>query len=178
MNNFKFILKFILECFGYLLKSVTIMLSFLPNLLKKLTDEINKRLRFSISFKMTSVYTLIFSIILFLLSLGLIIGFRVFLLNEAKMELTKYSEVAINYAKLDKDFQSLNIDIFSNIDYLTFSVFDDKEKLLYSTKKDKPNVSFHKENSTYPLANGLNQQFVFVTTKLTLFLLQSHLLSH
>lgn len=166
MNNFKFILKFILECFGYLLKSVTIMLSFLPNLLKKLTDEINKRLRFSISFKMTSVYTLIFSIILFLLSLGLIIGFRVFLLNEAKMELTKYSEVAINYAKLDKDFQSLNIDIFSNIDYLTFSVFDEKEKLLYSTKKDTRNVAFHKENSTYPLVNGLNQQFTFVTTKL------------
>ena len=115
MNNLKFILKFILECFGYLLKSVTIMLSFLPNLFKKLTDEIHKRLRFSISFKMTSVYTLIFSIILFLLSIGLIIGFRVFLLNEAQTELTKYSAVAINYAKLDKDFQSLNVDIFSNI---------------------------------------------------------------
>ena len=86
---------------------IRIILSFIPKLLKKLTYKIHKGLRFSISFKMTAVYTLIFSITLFLLSVGLIIGFRFFLLNEVKDELTKYSTVAINYAKLDNNFQKL-----------------------------------------------------------------------
>lgn len=115
---------------------------------------------------MTAVYTMIFSIILFLLSIGLIIGFRFFLLNEARVELTKYSTVAISYAKLNKDLQSLNVDIFSNIEYVTYSVFDEKENLLYSTEKDKSNLSFHKDTSPSSVINDLNQQFVFVTTKL------------
>ena len=85
---------------------------------------------------------------------------------EVKDELTKYSTVAINYAKLDKDIQNLNVNIFSNIEYVTFSVFDESENLVYSTEKDKTKVSFHKDTSPYPVINGINQQLVFVTTKL------------
>jgi two-component system sensor histidine kinase ArlS len=166
MNNLKSILTFIIECFGYLLKSITILLSFLPNLLKKLTYEIRKRLRFSISFKMTAVYTLIFSIILFLLSIGLIIGFRLFLLNEARSELIKYSEISTNYIKLNKELESFNIDIFSNIGYVTFNVFNEKENLVYSTEKDKNKISFHKDTSPASVINDLEEQLVFVTTKL------------
>ncbi len=85
-----------------------------------------------------------------MLSVGLIIGFRFFLLNEVQGELTKYSSVAINYAKLDKDLQNFNVNIFSNIEYVTFSIFDENENLVYSTQKDKKNVSFHKDTSTIP----------------------------
>jgi len=115
---------------------------------------------------MTAVYTLIFSTTLFLLSVGLIIGFRFFLLNEVNGELTKYSAVASNYAKLDKDIQNFNVKIFSNIEYVTFSIFDESENLVYSTEKDKTKVSFHKEISPSPVINEISQQFVFVTTKL------------
>ena len=117
---------------------------------------------------MTAVYTLIFSITLFLLSVGLIIGFRFFLLNEVQSELTKYSTVAINYAKLDKNLQSFNVNIFSNIEYVTLSVFDEKENLVYSTEKDKKMYLFIKIPHTYPLLMNINQQLVFVTTKLDL----------
>ena len=89
MNNRKFISKLILQYIRFLLRITTLILTFTPKLLKKLTYEINKRLRFSISFKMTAVYTLIFSTTLFLLSVGLIIGFRFFLLTEVQSELTK-----------------------------------------------------------------------------------------
>jgi len=115
---------------------------------------------------MTAVYTMIFSISLFLLSVGLIISFRFFLLNEVQNELNKYSAVAVNYAKLDKDLQSFNVSIFSNINYVTFSVFDESENLVYSTQKNKNDISFHKNTSPSPVINNLNQQFVFVTTKL------------
>ncbi|MEK6263401.1 MAG: HAMP domain-containing protein, partial [Clostridium sp.] len=138
----------------------------MPKLLKKLTYEINKRLRFSISFKMTAVYTLIFSIILFILSIVLIIGFRLFLLNEVKIELNKFSSVALNYAKLDNNFESFDINIFSDLEYVTLNIFDESENLVYSTVEDKENQTFYKKASPSPIIDEINQQFVFVTTKL------------
>jgi len=117
---------------------------------------------------MTGVYTLIFSITLFLLSVGLIIVFRLFLLNEVNYELTKYSTVAINYSKYNNNFKNFNINIFSNIKYVTLNVFDENEDPVYSTQKDKKNLYFHKNTSTFPLNNEINQQLVFVTTKFEL----------
>ncbi|GCD10258.1 sensor histidine kinase [Clostridium tagluense] len=173
MNNLKFFSKFMLQyfrflsqCLGFLYKAISIILSFIPKLLKQLIYKIHKRLRFSISFKMTAVYTLIFSTTLLLLSLALIIGFRFFLLHEVQGELTRYSSVAVNYAKLDKDLQSFNVNIFSNIEYITFNVFDKSENLVYSTQKNKSEIYFHKDASTYPVINEINQQLVFITTKL------------
>jgi len=117
---------------------------------------------------MTAIYTLIFSMTLFLLSVGLIIGFKFFLLNEVHEELTKYSAVAVNYAKLSKNLKGFNVDIFSNIKYINLSVFDEKENFICSTERDKKNVYFHKNSSTSPFINETNQQLVFVTTKLQL----------
>lgn len=141
-------------------------MSFMPKVFKIIAYKINKALRFSISFKMTAVYTLIFSTILFLFSVGLIIGFRLFLLTEVQSELTKYSAVATNYAKVDKDFQNFNVSIFSNIEYVTLSVFDESENLIFSTDKDNKNLSFHKATSSSPIFNEINQGVVFVTTKI------------
>lgn len=156
------------QCLKLLSKAIRIILSFLPKLLEKSTSEIQRRLRFSISFKMTAVYTLIFSTILFLLSTCLIIGFRFFLLNQVKDELTKYSIVAVNYANLNENLQTLNVDTFANIKYVTLSVFDEKETLVYSTQKDKQNLSFYKETSEDPFINEINQDIIVVTTKVTL----------
>ena len=107
--------KFIFQCLRFILRILIIILNFTPLLLRKLAHKINKRLRFSISFKITAVYTLIFSITLFVLSVSLIIGFRFFLINEVKDELAKYNTVVINYAKLGKGLQILNSGIFANI---------------------------------------------------------------
>lgn len=113
---------------------------------------------------MTTVYTLIFSIILFLLSVSLIIGFRFFLLNQVKGELTKYSTLAINYTKLNNNLQNFNIEIFSNIEYVNFSIFNESKSVVYSTEKDKTKLYFRKEISPSPIINDINQQVVFVTT--------------
>ncbi|MBU3159983.1 HAMP domain-containing histidine kinase [Clostridium frigoris] len=126
---------------------------------------------------MTALYTLIFSITLFVLSVGLIIGFRFFLINEVQNELTKYSTLAISYAKADKDLKSFNHSAFANIEYVTLSVFDENKNLVYSSQNDKNGISFHKDTSTTLFINELNQQLVFVTTKLEVnnktFFLQS-----
>ena len=156
------------RCLKFLFKVLSIILSFLPKLIENLTSNIKRRLRFSISFKLTAVYTLIFSTTLFLLSTCLIIGFRFFLVNQVKDELTKYSLIAVNYAKLDNNPENLNVNTFSNIKYVTLSVFDKNEALIYTTQKDKKNLSFYTETSVSPFINELNQELIFVTTKVTL----------
>ncbi|WAG61896.1 sensor histidine kinase [Clostridium estertheticum] len=117
---------------------------------------------------MTAVYTFIFSSTLFILSVSLIIGFRFFLINEAKSDLTKYSTVAINYAKSDKGLQSFNYSAFANIEYVTLNVFDENENLVYSSQNDKKDISFHKDTKASPVITDLNQELIFVTTKLKL----------
>lgn len=156
------------RCLKFLFKVLSIILSFLPKLLETLTSNIKRRLRFSISFKMTAVYTLIFSTTLFLLSTCLIIGFRFFLVNQVKDELTKYSTVAVNYAKLENNPENLNVNTFSNLKYVTLSVFDKNEALIYTTQKDKKNLSFYTETSVSPFINELNQELIFITTKVIL----------
>ncbi|MBU3175295.1 HAMP domain-containing histidine kinase [Clostridium estertheticum] len=147
---------------------LVIILNFTPKLLRKLAYTIHKRLRFSISFKMTAVYTFILSSTLFILSVSLIIGFRFFLINEAQSDLTKYGTVAINYAKSDKGLQSFNYSAFANIEYVTLNVFDENENIVYSSQNDKKDISFHKDAKASPVITDLNQQLIFVTTKLKL----------
>ncbi|MGH4119648.1 ATP-binding protein [Clostridium sp.] len=100
-----------------------------------------------------------------MLSIVLIIGFRFFLLNEVKIELNRYSSVAVNYAKLDNNFKSFDINIFSNIEYVTLNVFDKNKNLVYSTEKNKKSLSFYKDIPSSPFFDEINQQLVFVTTK-------------
>ncbi|MGH4138814.1 sensor histidine kinase [Clostridium sp.] len=82
------------------------------------------------------------------------------------MELTRYSNIAINYSKQYKNFQSFNSNIFSDIENINFNVFDKNKNLVYSTQKNKQHVSFHEDTSDYPIINKINQQLIFVTTKL------------
>ncbi|WP_309249360.1 sensor histidine kinase [Clostridium estertheticum] len=105
---------------------------------------------------------------LFILSVSLIIGFRFFLINEAQSDLTKYGTVAINYAKSDKGLQSFNYSAFANIEYVTLNVFDENENIVYSSQNDKKDISFHKDAKASPVITDLNQQLIFVTTKLKL----------
>jgi len=66
----------------YLL-SVRYLLNATLSIIKNLYNNLGKRLRFSIAFKMTVIYTFIFSIILFLFTNGILFGFRHFLISQA-----------------------------------------------------------------------------------------------
>ncbi len=65
------------------LKGVKILLIILPKLLAKLFDYINDRLRFSISFKITTFYAFIFSFLLILSNLAAVGGFMYFIKQHA-----------------------------------------------------------------------------------------------
>ncbi|WP_246578003.1 sensor histidine kinase [Clostridium psychrophilum] len=54
------------------------------------------------------------------------------------------------------------------MNYISLSVFDEKENLILTSLKSEKNVSFYKDNSHSPVINYINQQFLFVTTKINL----------
>lgn len=69
----------------YLL-SIRYLLKTVLSIIKNIYNNLGKRLRFSIAFKMTVIYTFIFSMILFLFSNGILFGFRQFLISQAISE--------------------------------------------------------------------------------------------
>lgn len=74
----KLILLYLLSI-RYLIKTVL-------SIIKNIYNNLGKRLRFSIAFKMTVIYTFIFSMILFLFTNGILFGFRQFLISQAISE--------------------------------------------------------------------------------------------
>lgn len=74
----KLILLYLLTI-RYLIKTVI-------SIIKNVYNNLGKRLRFSIAFKMTVIYTFIFSMILFLFTNGILFGFRQFLISQAISE--------------------------------------------------------------------------------------------
>ncbi|QGU96200.1 hypothetical protein GOM49_14825 [Clostridium bovifaecis] len=73
------------------------ILSFIPSLLAKILKKFGKRFKFSITFKITVIYALIFSILIFLLSTGILIGFRRFLINQASNNVEKNNQIISTY---------------------------------------------------------------------------------
>lgn len=69
----------------YLL-SIRYLLKTVLSIIKNIYNNLGKRLRFSIAFKMTVIYTFIFSMILFLFTNGILFGFRQFLISQAISE--------------------------------------------------------------------------------------------
>jgi signal transduction histidine kinase len=85
-DNNKATVKFIISSF---FKGIKVILIILPKLLYRLFNYINDRLRFSISFKITTFYAFIFSSLLILSNIAAIGGFVYFI----KQQVVDYKEV-------------------------------------------------------------------------------------
>lgn len=127
---FNDVLQYFIESIIALLK---IIFSVLPKGIKKLYSNINKRLRFSITFKTTTIYTLIFSSLLFTFSLIVLVFFSFNRLYEAKNHVENSSALIEYYLKEYPDTKENIIKRYSEAENLTISIFDDKKKLSFST---------------------------------------------
>lgn len=111
---------------------------YLSTFIKEFFQAISKRFRFSISFKMTVVYTLIFSNILLIVYLFSVAGFGIYAginsYNFLKNQ-TKITEALIN----EKDSASFKtITKISKASNTTISFFSNKKKFIFTTGKMKP----------------------------------------
>ncbi|MGY0373257.1 ATP-binding protein [Clostridium sp. JNZ J1-5] len=145
MNNMKFTFKIthkIINLITFLIKFIT---NFLVNLIKGSFGSLGKRLRFSITFKMTVIYALIFLVLIFSISTGILFGFRYFLINQSQNIVEKNNKIIITYIKEKSEIPNGIIDEIVKSDNINFTIFDKDKNVVFSTQKDKNLISFYKD---------------------------------
>lgn len=166
------ILATIFQGLWYILKTV---LTLLPKALNKLIAVIEKRLRFSITFKTTTMYTLIFSSAMFVLSTILLGSFAFFLIYETKNDLDKSSKIIVSYLIEGSSVNEANLSKYAETENITISIFD-KNKNLYFSSAKVDNTYFPGELNNKPIKelNNIslsyinNNMFILYNSELTL----------
>lgn len=120
---FAFLLPFRLIKYGW------ILISWLYQYIKA---NLSKRLRFSITFKTTSMYALIFTIVLVVLSLTLTVGYGAFLFFSARISLENEARLIANELKQDDKLPEERIRDYANIKSISITLFDQGGDILYT----------------------------------------------
>lgn len=116
-----------------MLQVIKFALYHLIRLIAQLWDAVNKRLRFSITFKITVTYTLIFSVILILLSLLMTGSFAAFLIYETERSLQKDSLYVAELIKASHELPTDKLNKWADLEEVDITLYDEQSHLIFST---------------------------------------------
>lgn len=152
---FKAIYKFFLFIFSIFKLSIDIVkfffkgLGFILGLIKKAFSYIGHGLRklfkFSLTFKITFVYAVIISFILFLSSISILVSLRFFLIHDTRQDLKENSDRIIGYLEKGIESASSKIDGIAEYNNLTITIFDASKNVIYRSNDDSDNISFYED---------------------------------
>ncbi|MCY6959056.1 sensor histidine kinase [Clostridium brassicae] len=156
--------------YSYILIKQTIMIT--PRIIKTLerviTALLNKfkiRLKFSITFKLNFIYTLVLSILLFLFSLTILFGFKFFLIEEAKSNINMYGEIALDNIKSVSAVPNELIESISKKGNVSINILKNNKNVIYET--DKNNGEYYEDfqiDSPY-LVKGTDNVEILILNK-------------
>ncbi|HWQ75301.1 MAG TPA: HAMP domain-containing sensor histidine kinase [Syntrophomonas sp.] len=145
MNKFKriaiialYIIKFTAIIVFHICK---FFLTIIPMLFAELFKLINQRLRFSITFKTTAAYTLIFSTILFLLGIALTCGFGYFLFYQTSQSLDKNCRVITDLIIDNTAFPRDEISNYAKIEGINVTLYDKTGQIIYPSSEPIPGTN-------------------------------------
>lgn len=158
------ILSYTIRLIAYILKTV---LTFLPKLIDKFYKAIEKRLRFSITFKTTTIYTLIFSSILLALSILVLSAFGIYFLNDAKNNLEKAGRaitILSDSALLSED----KIRAFAKAEEIIITVYNKQKKIQFTTTESNDLSDFYNNFDTPSFKRISNNNYLYRNLKVAL----------
>ncbi|WP_409068479.1 sensor histidine kinase [Clostridium sp. FAM 1755] len=169
MNKILSLIKFIKDIFKYTYIIIKKVIIVVPRIIKALLDKFKVRLRFSITFKLNFMYTLIISILLFLFTYTVLFGFRTFLIKQAKNNLNMYAEIVSNNIKDVPKVPKELIDSIAKKGNVSISILENDKSVVYSTnKKTKEHYGHFKKDLPYLITGNdnlerliLNKSFEF-----------------
>ncbi|SKC85243.1 sensor histidine kinase [Maledivibacter halophilus] len=152
-TGFKFIYKIILLFF----KIIKILISSIPILFKyigfifipfkricgSIINRLKRLLRFSLTFKITFVYGIVISLILFLSTMGILLGFRFFLMHQTHENISKISNIIIDHVAEEAEIPVDKINEISKYENIEISLFDKNKKILYTSNNRDDDIIFH-----------------------------------
>lgn len=150
-SRFSKVLKLIVTLIVYGAKTIFVVASYLG---KKLFKGISKRLRFSITFKTASFYTLIFSVFLFILSVLIVSAFGAFFLYETRDSLEKSARVTQSFVGAGNGIPKAKIKQYAGIDGITITLLNSQKEVTYTTGENQNSIPPKDDIS------GTNRMFV------------------
>jgi heavy metal sensor kinase len=117
-------------------------------LIGKAYNKISKRFYFSITFKTTVVYTLIFSLMLLILSGTVLAGLAAYFSENEKSNLERDLASVSSYISSSQLIPEDKINELSRIRNTTITLFDKNHNVLYTTQQNKVPVPFYDSNNS------------------------------
>lgn len=142
--------------------AISSMFTALYAVFKKLYIKLAKKLHFSITFKITTFYTLIFARSLMLLNILIFICFVFFTGKNIEDKLINYSKYISSILANNIEFPKNDLLQASKLGNMYISIFDKQKKIIYSTDKNSvSNILYTGQNK-----NGIyniNDNFILIS---------------
>lgn len=121
-----------------------------------------KRLYFSITFKITTVYAMIFILIMFLFNTVICAGFIAYLGKNAEDKLMKDFQIVSSYLIDSKEFPTSKIDYVAGLDKVDITVYTETNEILYSTLKEPVSPVIFEGNPSQNNVVLYNRNYYFI----------------
>ncbi|AGK96294.1 sensor histidine kinase [Clostridium pasteurianum] len=139
-------------------------------LFNKMRKTILKRLHFSITFKITTTYAAIFTLLLLLLSTSLLVSFSIYMIKNTEDIMYKNLQIVSSNIKNEADIPRNIITEISSLDNMDITIFDAQKKIIYTTEKNNNSVAFYNNynmKNVYTLNNKYLLSIPYSVTKNT-----------
>ena len=141
----------------------------IPKAFHQLYQWLVKRLYFSISFKITVVYAVIFGLIFLLFNVGIGAAFTAYLGRNAQEDLVNNFEIISSLLKDHTEIPARNIEQLSRLDGIEITLFSEKKEVIYTTAERSPVFNDQKDNHFF-VFNTTPSPYGKSTSPLTLVL--------
>lgn len=160
-------LKIFMQLFKFTLWAYITIFKTIITLLKRFKKFIIKKLRFSITFKITATYASIFTLMLFILSLSLLSAFTVYVVKNS--EDTTYKTFNILSASLKNSSQLPEniVNQLSSMNNMYITVFNTDHNTLYTTENTSTSVTFYNNDVSQTYKLNDNYLLYFPSSLLT-----------
>ncbi|MEG6616719.1 hypothetical protein V6C27_09865 [Peptococcaceae bacterium 1198_IL3148] len=156
----------LLNAVKLLFKILLLIIRAIPRALGDLRRWLLKRLRFSITFKITTFYGVIFSLMLLFINLIVCAAMVGFLGYNAAQDLKHSHQLVAPYFKENQQIPTANIEQSTQLNQVEITVFDHRQRVLYTTD-DQPSLNPALNiTDNYFLELGLNNRLILQDGKL------------
>jgi len=100
-------------------------------------ERLISKLRFSITFRITSMYAFVIGLILIVLNVGILWGGFEFVMKNEGDELQKDFLMISSYLKEEQEIPQERIRQLAKINGTSITIFDDKQNIKFTTEKEE-----------------------------------------
>ena len=153
---------FFKEFFIPLIKLPFLIIKVIWKMFHAIYERLISKLRFSITFRITSMYAFVIGLILIVLNVGILWGGFEFVMKNEGDELQKDFLMISSYLKEEQEIPQERIRQLAKINGTSITIFDDKQNIKFTTEKEEDVVFIDKNENKDIIIRRLDQNQIFI----------------